>query len=1001
MKKVNERLLVGILFVLVLVVFFLVLMLFSLLQWNKSKITGAVVYEDISTCRELNESNTVYRLTTDVSSAGTCFNVTNNSITIDCQGHKITYGTGTGTHYGVYSDRDSIVIKNCTITTSSTTDTTYGIYLRDSSHNVIESVNASYNQMGIFLDHVTSTNISDTITNHNSIRGIEIRYGAGNELTNITSSYNSVGISVWSLGSFSTDMRDIVVSHNTAKGLITEFLQSSNIENVLAEENGEEGIKLGPGTAWNTLRNITINGCSSAGAYACIHFFAAGNNQLYDVYVNNSDNYGIWIVHDGGAWPTCPAKNNLFTNLTIENSASYDVYIEANDDGDATGNTFLNASYTTDYVAIGSEAELIRKWWLDVYVNDSYGSSLENANVTAYDQLGNLSFTQLTGASGWIGRQEVISYVKTQTATIDYNNYTINISKSGYYPYSESRNVSSNDIVLATLQPVEAPDAVCVGSSPQEYLDWQVIQPTICEDGKIDLGEDRILNITAGSSLTLRNVTLRLYPSQNGSAGIHVYGGLELNGSTISLYPSAFGNRIFFIAHENSAVNISDSHIEYVGWSNTENEKGIEVHGRLYAKALTVNNSYYGLVLYSPNNTIEDSRINADSVDVETIGNDNVLVNVSYGTELSPGSLERKWYVEIYAKTSVGQALSNANISALYNGQTYATALTDSNGYALFELPQYRNESGTTTSYTFEIRAEKQGYETVSTQTTVSGNLVDANNITLILQPQEDTGGISGGSSGGGGGGGSRIYNFSVMPEFVSYELKQGESGIKDVSIKNTGTLPLELKIAVEGDISRFLFVEDSVLLQRGETQNLSIKFFAGNYTGTYHGKLLFSYSGVRHEIPLILDIKPKEALLDAILEIKNKDNVVRKGEHLQLVATILNFGEAGKVDVLLQYQILDMNGTPMYEKHETVAVETQLNRFKELALPQLPEGTYIVVVKATYNNVTVSSSDMIFVEGGEEHTLGKNIKIVVVFLLVIILVILFLKLTQRRKSKR
>src|SRR5262245_49326019 len=44
----------------------------------------------IDSCRALTDTNTTYKLTTDLTSCGDCLVVANNKITIDLQGHSIT-----------------------------------------------------------------------------------------------------------------------------------------------------------------------------------------------------------------------------------------------------------------------------------------------------------------------------------------------------------------------------------------------------------------------------------------------------------------------------------------------------------------------------------------------------------------------------------------------------------------------------------------------------------------------------------------------------------------------------------------------------------------------------------------------------------------------------------------------------------------------------------------------------------------------------------------------
>ena len=72
----------------------------------------------INSCQDLNSPTTIYKLGNDVSSSGTCFNVMTSGITLDCQGHKITYGNNddinqNGVFASYFVTHHDLTIKNC------------------------------------------------------------------------------------------------------------------------------------------------------------------------------------------------------------------------------------------------------------------------------------------------------------------------------------------------------------------------------------------------------------------------------------------------------------------------------------------------------------------------------------------------------------------------------------------------------------------------------------------------------------------------------------------------------------------------------------------------------------------------------------------------------------------------------------------------------------------------------------------------------------------------
>lgn len=119
----------------------------------------------IDSCQTLDSPVTTYKLTRDVSTPDTCFIITNGGITLDCQGHTITYGTGGGgNRFGVYTPYTegipSISVKNCVIQSSGPADYREGIQFSRTSGATF--VNNTINVPGTGIWLIDSTNIHVT-----------------------------------------------------------------------------------------------------------------------------------------------------------------------------------------------------------------------------------------------------------------------------------------------------------------------------------------------------------------------------------------------------------------------------------------------------------------------------------------------------------------------------------------------------------------------------------------------------------------------------------------------------------------------------------------------------------------------------------------------------------------------------------------------------------------------------------------------------------------------
>ena len=122
------------------------------------KLSGAVVDNapltptggaSLSACANLSTPNTVYNLTQSVSISGaTCFNVTAQNVTLNCNGYSVT-GNNASSTYGVYSNQFNTTIKNCNISNFQ-----HGIYFNVATNGTISNTNASSTQTsgyGIWL----------------------------------------------------------------------------------------------------------------------------------------------------------------------------------------------------------------------------------------------------------------------------------------------------------------------------------------------------------------------------------------------------------------------------------------------------------------------------------------------------------------------------------------------------------------------------------------------------------------------------------------------------------------------------------------------------------------------------------------------------------------------------------------------------------------------------------------------------------------------------------
>ena len=126
-------------------------------------------------------SSGTYNLTSNLTSAGTCFTVSAPNVAIDCAGYSITGANITNT-YGVYSNQANTTVKNCkiskytsgvyfnavqsgavqNITVVNELNPGYGILSSNSAGISISNSSITSSGSGIYLDNTTYSNVSNT-----------------------------------------------------------------------------------------------------------------------------------------------------------------------------------------------------------------------------------------------------------------------------------------------------------------------------------------------------------------------------------------------------------------------------------------------------------------------------------------------------------------------------------------------------------------------------------------------------------------------------------------------------------------------------------------------------------------------------------------------------------------------------------------------------------------------------------------------------------------------
>lgn len=209
--------------------------------------------ENLTDCGILNQPNTVYTLQNDVAAAGTCFAIQANNITLDLNGHKVTYGSnGLDGEHGVYASAnyamdakpglaggsfEAAVVKNGTIEQSGYTA---GPAPGGLGHAIY------WNQGG----------------------------GLNAEFSNLT--LNVIGHSAQAMRL--RQKRKVLIHSNTVNSKVTTIVNRHQIDGAMIWVSAS-----GADNGFVSAYGNTLNGGAQVGIYSNL-----GNSQFYDNYIAQS-----------------------------------------------------------------------------------------------------------------------------------------------------------------------------------------------------------------------------------------------------------------------------------------------------------------------------------------------------------------------------------------------------------------------------------------------------------------------------------------------------------------------------------------------------------------------------------------------------------------------------------------------------------------------------------------------------------------------------------------
>ncbi len=289
-----------------------------------------------------------------------------------------------------------------------------------------------------------------------------------------------------------------------------------------------------------------------------------------------------------------------------------------------------------------------------------------------------------------------------------------------------------------------------------------------------------------------------------------------------------------------------------------------------------------------------------------------------------------------------------------------------------------------------------------ATTTQLSNFVIGEETTAQSAEPSETPGTTSSAASGGGGGGSGVVTarGFKVLDGVIKVRTSQGQTADYFLKIANVGNEKLRLNLELN-PVLDFIIIEDSIGkktidLEPLQTRVVNLKFLIPENLepDIYATQLEIKGGSQKSTIPVIAEVKSKGPLVfDVELEVLESYKIVKPGEIVVGQLTLFNLGGVNRVDALLEYSIKDTKGNAVITETEAVAVETQLQKTREMKVPNyLAPGDYIFAVKATYNGQVATSSSIFNVsEGLQIPELIKGNSTLLIAILILLVIIIFL----------
>jgi hypothetical protein len=364
------------------------------------------ILNNITACRNFDTPG-YYYLMNNLSSEGTCINISSDNVTIDGQGYYIFHAQGGVTGMAITSNGYSnLRIEGFNLFMNSSSTNGDGISINGGQYITISDNNITQTDGSGGGDGIGLFSSNHTLIENCNISMIDSFTGNGHgiNIQATPSSMNNITIKNSKIYQYSSSVAGIYLDDQAT------FIENLTIYNIYLYGDGSsnnDGILI---DLDHNNRDISAN--------------------ISSVFISNMGRYGISFTTFHGKGLTNP-----ISNINISNSGTKDVYVF---NGKAV---FLNSTYISETITSGDS--LTRQWYYASYVNNTIGDPINNVNVTSYNISGSFIFNLTTDATGYTPLGIATEYISNSTGKTYQTPHNIYAGASGYPIINHTINFSS------------------------------------------------------------------------------------------------------------------------------------------------------------------------------------------------------------------------------------------------------------------------------------------------------------------------------------------------------------------------------------------------------------------------------------------------------------------------------------------------------------------------------------------------------------------------------